>query len=294
MGRQPSGRWHLPRDTVETDNQLTRTARRRAKQMGADLGPTFFVPSFGVRRPVVISEPVRAFLGDLRSVLPRNYNVISPDHLALTVLEQRLLVAKFRNIDVQPYVHEIEAVKDATASHLRAHLSEGVPRKLPFALGRIARFGTGPQGPTKLGIEPKGWKNYNAKYADTDGNSRGSTHEMLPIPVIIRESVLCVGSIDQGLSQYDDEPRFGAVNPFNRTPHITIAQKQRGGSISESEASGLAGAIAAVLPDPEEFELFDPVINWKHGPGNHQVKTELIRSSRGIGPSEVPLLRSAG
>lgn len=287
------GLWNRGRDSLESDNYLPRRSRRRAKQMGLDPGPTFFVPSYSVRRPVVVTDQLKGFIVDLNSNLPRNYRVKTAREMALTILEQRLLISKFRAIDFAPEADEVKAVAKTTKEQLAFSLTDSkaaVPRKLPFALGRISSFGT-TGSPTKIGIEPLGWKGFNTSYSDRSAEGlKGSVRERQAIPILIREADLCVGAMANGFNQYDDLPEFNSINPYNRTPHITIAQKQRGGSISQSELSGIAGIVLECLPESGEFELFDPIIFTQFGPKSSDRETLLVRPCRVNNVSVVPVL----
>ncbi len=66
------------------------------------------------------------------------------------------------------------------------------------------------------------------------------------------------------------------------TPHITIAHKQRGGHISQSEAAAMAGLIEEIMPD--EFQLFDPVIHFRPRPDFDATQKIHVRPPRGMSP----------
>jgi hypothetical protein len=287
--------WNRARDSLESDRATSRRrVLRRAKQLGHDIGPAFFVPSFGVRRPIIQTPELKDFVDKLHKNLPRNYRVKPAGEMALTILEQRLLISKFHMIDIQPDPDEILEVAQATKEQLAGSLTDrkrAIPRRLPFALGKVAAFGQ-KNNPKKIGIEPLGWRGFNANYADigADG-TRGTNHERLAVPIFIREANLCLGAISNGFSRYDQYSGFNSINPYNRTPHLTVAEKQRGGSISESELAALSAIVNESMPDSGEFELFDPVIYTKLGVGSVSLDKLLVRPARTANLFAVPALR---
>ncbi len=287
-GRGNPQTYHSPRGALSNKN---RRQKRQAKQMGYDPGPNFFVPSFRVRRPVIVTDELRDFLADVRKILPRNYRVVEPENLAMTILEKRILIDRFRAINYQPEAGEIASVAEAVRESLGKNLSQrGISRRLPFQLGRVSDFGSY-DSPNKLGIEPRGWKGFKAHYSEFGPDQdRGTVHEHPLMPIIIDEANLCAGAIVNNFTSYAEEyAKFSSVNPFNRTPHITIAKRKRG-FISQSELSGIAGSLQELISSTGTLELFDPIVSYKSETGSTP-ELFTVRSPRRENVALVPALR---
>lgn len=258
MGRRGAeGIYKLPRGTVESDRQARIKNRSRPKSF-ASTAPQYFVPSFAVRRRVLITPEVKDFVKELKEDLPRNYRVIDPRSLAMTIIEQRRLVNRFRLADVHPEPEMVERVVGITARNLK-HSLHGVPRRLEVPTGRVDSFGD--EGKKdKVGIIPKGWKGYSAHYAERDMEKK-----ILPMPIIIRETNVCLGGIITAFGSDEELERGINMDCFSRTPHITVAQKMKGGPISHGEMQSMAAVVDEIMPDT--LELFDPVLHMRLYPG---------------------------
>jgi hypothetical protein len=251
--------------------------------------PGFFVPSFSVKRPVVKTDELEEFLEGVRERLPSNYKVARAGSLAMTLLEQNFLIRRFRAIDYEPDPDEINGVVESLLPGMRHSLGPdksdgrvlGVPRKLFLPLqGRVDTFGK-LDAPTKLGVIPNGWKGFRAHYAERDKQKKGSHEEVLPMPILVRESQLIYGAIETGFSHIEDFIGSGrGNNPMNMTPHITIAQKQKGGSISQSEAASMQGLLEEIIP--ERLQLFDPVLYYRPTPDRDSTQSITFRPTRGM------------
>jgi hypothetical protein len=251
--RRDPATYHSPRDTIELD----RRSRRKHKELGV-VYHGFFVPSFGVKRPVRVSEELIEFTENLKSVLPKNYKVRNPRSLSMTLSEQGFIVNKFRSIGICPEPEIVSKIANTMQGDLKQSL-KGVPRWLDLPIGEVDSFGK-KGSPTRVGLVPNGWRGFGRHYGERNLGVKGSKSEVLPLPVIVRESNIIAGAIINGFSMYEDfEGTSGRLNPTNRNPHITIAEKQRGGSISQSEMMAIEGIVKEVMPEEMTVELFDPV-----------------------------------
>lgn len=246
---------HCPRDTVESDRRTAKKNRRPKSY--ASTAPQYFVPSFSVRRRVLITPELKEFAKELKGLLPRNYRVFDPRKFGLTIIEQRKLVDRFRLADEHPEPAAMENVANRLAKEIK-HSLIAVPRRLTMPTGRIDGFGDNGNKDT-LGVIPNGWKGFTAHYAD-----KGLDKQVLPMPVIIREADLCVGALTNAFGGSEQlQQGFSAVG-FSRTPHISFARKEKGGPLSDSEIQSQSTTIDEIMP--ETFELFDPVIYLRLSP----------------------------
>lgn len=264
--------FHLARDTVGSDTGTRRKNRARPKTE-ASTEPQFFVPSFSVRRKVLVTEEVQEFMGELKKVLPRNYRVFRPDRLAMTIVEQKRLIDRFRQAKVQPSEEVVESVARNTSRELKRSLN-GVPRSLSVSLGRVDRFGSENEK-NKIGIIPRGWKGYTSHYAEKDATK---DKNILPMPVIVRETNICLGGLVTAFSGNENLERGIRLDGIARTPHISLARKERGGPISHSEIQAVSAIVEEIAP--EGIELFDPVIYLRVAKDQHEPISIYSRSPR--------------
>lgn len=257
-----------PRDRLGSGN-----GSKRGSKKGNRRAQEFFVPSFSVKRPVIPTDESTEFMRNLRDVLPKNYRVRAIGDMAMTILEMSTLIEKFHMINIQPDPEEIKATAESLQGGLKTSLY-GVPRELHLPLGRVNTFGSDKRNRTSIGIEPKGWKGPSARYADIDLDKN-----KLPMPILVREFDIVAGRTLNSLSSHEGFTDGLVMNTANATPHITIAIKEKGGSISDSELSAVAGIIDEVKPP--ELELFDPVTHLLLESGVKNMQTLFARRPTG-------------
>jgi hypothetical protein len=263
--RRDPATYHNPRDSIESD----RRTKRLRKRSGI-VTPGFYVPAFGVRRPVEKTEQLDKFLKDLKSELPRNYRIRPLGSLAMTLSEQKPIIDHFHAIDIQPERDEVRRIAHSMQPELKQSL-KGVPRRLVVPIGGINSFGA-KGAPNKVGLLPGGWKGFGKNYSERNPSQRGTPQEILPLPVIVREVNIIAGATLNGFSHHEGfDLRNSRVNPMNRTPHITIAEKKSGGSISQSEMAGLEGVIRDIMFEDMSITLSDPVTYVNLGREAHYI-----------------------
>jgi len=292
MGRSfnGDGTWQRPRDkSVRKDP--ARVERRRNAQNGIDppnQNKELFVASIGVRHPIIDSKQLGRFLGNLRDVLPKDYAVLKPKSIGMTVLEQQFIIEKFRAIETTPDPGHVDAVAETICTILGETL-RGKPETSSFVIGGTGAFGK-KKKPTKLGLVPEGWAGFKVDYDYIAATGAEELHGPNPfIPLYVRESAVCIGAINNGFSDYNDQPGFMGVSPRNDRPHVTVAQKQaRSGWMSKQEQSSMCHKVDELLTDFGEFELADPVMSvrlWQDG----ATRRENIRIP---GPPELSVVQS--
>jgi hypothetical protein len=78
------------------------------------------------------------------------------------------------------------------------------------------------------------------------------------MPIIVRETNLAIGAIATEFAQNGELAQALRATAIGRTPHITFAQKIKGGPISQAEEHAFAGLVDEILP--ESLTVFDPII----------------------------------
>lgn len=249
--------------------------RQRFRRLQQQLHPEYFVPMFGVSRRVYPTEETQDFLQKLKADLPKNYNVLNVRSLHMSILNQRKIIGRVREEEFLPDEGQIIESAETTAENLKKSL-EGVPRRLDVPVGRVDSFGD-PGRQTKVGISPKGWKGFTARYAERAADAQKT---ILPMPVIIRETNIVLGNVITALGGNEGVNGIHTAG-LATTPHITVAQKQKGGSISQSEIQGMSAIVEQAMEDVglEAFSLLDPVVRAKTASNEEPVKF-LARSPR--------------
>ena len=107
---------------------------------------------------------------------------------------------------------------------------------------------------------------------------KGLDKQVLPMPVIIREADLCVGALTNAFGGNEQLQQGIRTVGFSRTPHISFARKERGGSLSDSEIQSQSTIIDEIMP--ETLVLFDPVINLRLTPYQRAPIEISVRSPR--------------
>ncbi|NBU33159.1 hypothetical protein EB118_18010 [bacterium] len=244
--KRSDGMYHIPRSTLEPDNRAL-----AIRKTFASTAPDFFVPSFALRRQVLKTPETIDFVRQLHERMPKNWRVLSPGSLALTLVEQKKLVKEFRKQEECPDPERVEKVAKSIASQLKHSLFR-VPRRLEVPTGLVYAFGE-KHNKNKLGVIPAGWKGFSAPYAETDNQKN-----VLPMPIIVRETNLAIGAIATEFAQNGELAQALRATAVGRTPHITFAQKIKGGPISQAEEHAFAGLVDDILP--ESLTVFDPII----------------------------------
>lgn len=237
-----NNQWHRPRDTLETDKGFRRRNRSRNWLDRAAEHSGFWVPGVSVRRPVVRDEDYDEFVDSLNEVLGRNFRVISPYQRAVTILEERKFIDAFRQAGYQLDEEEARDLVQVLSSDMGEQLKGGtVARKVEFPVGQVAVFG---DEHNVVGLEMAGWDGHKDKYHPSTFSYR-----------FFQESAVTLGAISR---------MFGgggvAARPLeNKTPHISLARKIKGGPISSSELAGIVNRLEGVGV-PSGVEVFDPFI----------------------------------
>lgn len=261
MGKRSTseGFYYAARDTVESQRQTrvkNRNRTRQLQQLQSDLHPQYFVPMFGVRRQVLLTPELEEFTKDLKENLPGNYRVFDARSLAMTIMGQRKVIQRIRDAALYPSEDLVQRAAERTAKELKQSL-QGVPRRMTVPLGRVDSFGD--EGKRdKVGIIPSGWKGFTARYADRGAPPQ---KDVLPIPVLIRETNICLGGIASTFGHNEELERGIRLAGLSTTPHVTVAQKVTGGPISHSEMQGIGAIVEECMP--ESLVLFDPLIQVK-------------------------------
>jgi hypothetical protein len=212
-------------------------------------GPNrYFVPSFSVRRSVALDEEHRdgvvEMLRDVKEILGKGYDVLPPSDLGMTTVNKTKFIERMREADARPNAHDIRSLALATRDGL-ARLLGGAPEELGIPTGKVDRFGSRNNA---IGVVPRGWKGYRARYALEDDMG-----ERLPLGAITTENQYCIGVIATAMA---DNNKF-IVDGLARTPHITLANRKRGG-IPDHEKRVITAEIEEALP--EVITLTDPII----------------------------------
>ncbi|MDZ7786031.1 MAG: hypothetical protein U5L95_02810 [Candidatus Saccharibacteria bacterium] len=261
MGREgaPTARSNLPSGNRTRSDCLTVSDSHEQEK----LPPDFFVPSFSVYRPVLATEEMIDFHGQLESLFDRlPYKVQPLGSMAIRLLEQHQLIGVFRDANVEAYADEMHDVSDGVKKGLQQQV-KGQPKELKMPTGGLYPFGNRNKS---VGIVPGGWKGFKARYADTDKKGNPIFNSR-----IVSETSLIVGALAQMYaSEYEkddemvenDELTEVDMRPlFARTPHLKVARKTRGRKISSKEVSELNGQIGEIMPS--EIPLFDPIIQLR-------------------------------
>lgn len=258
--------YHGPRDTLDTDMRAL-----RKKRTHTPTAPEFFVPSFAMRRPLLKTPETIDFVRQLKERMPKNWRVFTPGSLALTLVEQKGLVKEFRQQDECPDPERIEKVARSVARQLKQSLV-GVPRRLEIPTGQVFAFGE-KHNRRKLGVIPADWRGFSAPY-----DERGPDKVVLPMPIIVRETNIAIGSIANEFAGNGSLASGLRTMAMGRTPHITFAQKVEGGSISQTEEHAFAGLIDEIMPPT--LTAFDPILFLRLGREQTEPEVIHIRSPR--------------
>lgn len=110
--------------------------RGQPKTMATTM-PRHFLPSFAVRRPLIRTDEVEAFLSKAKNSLPGNIDVGITG--GLTIIEQGKMVQQFREVGAEPDPERVEQIAYAI-SHLLKDTIKSSPRRMELPLGRVFRF----------------------------------------------------------------------------------------------------------------------------------------------------------
>ncbi|MCA9331150.1 hypothetical protein KC957_03800 [Candidatus Saccharibacteria bacterium] len=215
----------------------------------------FFVPAFSVRRPLVPNEAAVDFAAKLSDYCRRKpYIPTELGKMGITLLDRSRFEGTFRRVDVQPEAASMLELARNIRDSLAGHVAKR-PRMLRVPLGSVAVFGN---SNNRISVVPEGWRGYGAAYASrTDGGRVGANH------ALTREINGVVGEmtqfIDGGFNGSGDYVDVSTRAIQRQTPHLTLATKTRGGSISNNERAEVAGEIESFMPS--ELKFYDPIIH---------------------------------
>jgi hypothetical protein len=222
----------------------------------------FFVPSFGVKRPLVADQEAKDFHARLTEYCRRKpYVPRELGSIGITLVDMGRFQNCFRRADVQPEASDMlqlaRNVRDALGASVKSK-----PHVLRVPLGGLYAFGE----EDKAAIVPHGWAGFDKDYMQ-EGDDGIVTNKQ-----IAQEVSACIGEITQfvdgGLDGQGEYVEV-SVRPLQRqTPHIMLLQKIRGATISNNEIASMNGQIAEFLPD--ELRFFDPVVNLSLVPTHNQ------------------------